>query len=71
MFMVPPVNLEAKIFLTSHLGYTMSKFGVGMMMKGLAAEFKDEVAFNSLWPVLFWVLGGVSTTPLDPLFSPA
>ena len=28
----------------------MSKFGVGMMMKGLAAEFKDEIAFNSLWP---------------------
>ena len=50
LFMVPPVNLEVKAFLTAHLGYTMSKFGVGMMMKGLAAEFEGEIAFNSLWP---------------------
>lgn len=48
--MVPPVNLERAIFLTAHLGYTTSKFGVGMMMKGLGLEFQDEVAFNSLWP---------------------
>ena len=50
LFMVPPINLEREIFLTSHLGYTTSKFGVAMMMKGLAAEFKGECAFNSLWP---------------------
>ena len=50
LFMVPPVNLEEKTFLISHLGYTMSKFGVGMMMKGLAAEFDGDIAFNSLWP---------------------
>ena len=50
LFMVPPVNLEREAFLTSHLGYTTSKFGVGMMMKGLGCEFRGEVAFNSLWP---------------------
>ena len=50
LFMVPPVNLDVKVFLTAHLGYTMSKFSVGMMMKGLAAEFEGDIAFNSLWP---------------------
>lgn len=50
LFMVPPVNLERALFLTAHLGYTTSKFGVGMMMRGLGLEFQDEVAFNSLWP---------------------
>jgi citronellol/citronellal dehydrogenase len=50
IFMVPPVNLKVKVFLQAHLGYTMSKFGVGMMMQGLAAEFEGDIAFNSLWP---------------------
>lgn len=50
LFMVPPINLENKLFMTAHLGYTTSKFGVAMMARGLAAEFEDEVAFNTLWP---------------------
>ena len=50
IFMVPPVNLGVKVFLQAHLGYTMSKFSVGMMMQGLAAEFEGDIAFNSLWP---------------------
>lgn len=50
LFMVPPINLVNKVFLTAHLGYTTSKYGVNMMMRGLGFEFQDEVAFNSLWP---------------------
>lgn len=50
MFMVPPVDLTEDSFFSSHLGYTMSKFGAGLMMRGLAAEFRGKIGSNSLWP---------------------
>lgn len=48
--MVPPVNIENKLFLTAHLGYTLSKFGASLMAKGLGFEFEGDIAFNTLWP---------------------
>ncbi len=50
LFMVPPINLEYKLFLTAHLGYTLSKYGASMMAQGLGSEFEGDIAFNTLWP---------------------
>ncbi|MDQ6608792.1 MAG: NAD(P)-dependent oxidoreductase [Bacteroidota bacterium] len=46
----PPLNLAPKWF-AQHLAYTMSKYGMSMIVMGLAEELrKDEIAVNALWP---------------------
>jgi citronellol/citronellal dehydrogenase len=46
----PPINLNPKWF-AQHLAYTMSKYGMSMIVMGLAEELKkDRIAANALWP---------------------
>lgn len=46
----PPINLNPKWF-ENHTAYTMSKYGMSMVVMGLAAELKkDNIAANALWP---------------------
>ncbi len=46
----PPLNLDAKWF-APHLAYTLSKYGMSMVMLGLAHEFAgDGIGCNCLWP---------------------
>ena len=46
----PPLDMQAKWF-APHVAYTMSKFGMSMVMLGMAREFAaDGIAFNALWP---------------------
>lgn len=46
----PPLNMEARWF-APHVAYTISKFGMSMVMLGLAKEFApDGIACNCLWP---------------------
>ncbi|MDD2721522.1 MAG: NAD(P)-dependent oxidoreductase [Gallionella sp.] len=46
----PPLNMDAKWF-APHLAYTLSKYGMSMVMLGLAREFAtDGIAANCLWP---------------------
>lgn len=46
----PPLNLNPKWF-GAHLAYTMSKYGMSMIVLGLAEELKkDKIAANALWP---------------------
>jgi citronellol/citronellal dehydrogenase len=46
----PPLNLNPKWF-AQHLAYTMSKYGMSMIVLGLAQELKgDKIAVNALWP---------------------
>lgn len=45
----PPLSMKAKWF-ENHVAYTMAKFGMSMCVLGMAAEFKDRVAVNALWP---------------------
>jgi citronellol/citronellal dehydrogenase len=46
----PPLNLNPKWF-AQHLAYTMSKYGMSMIVLGLAEELKkDKIAVNALWP---------------------
>lgn len=46
----PPLNMDAKWF-ARHVAYTMSKYGMSMIVLGLAQELKKyKIAVNALWP---------------------
>lgn len=46
----PPLNLNPGWF-SKHLAYTLSKYGMSMVILGLAEELKeDRIAANALWP---------------------
>ena len=46
----PPLRMRADWFAT-HLPYTLSKYGMSMVMFGLAEELRaDGIACNALWP---------------------
>ncbi|MDP4245729.1 MAG: NAD(P)-dependent oxidoreductase [Bacteroidota bacterium] len=46
----PPLNLDPRWF-SPHLAYTMSKYGMSMIILGLAEELKPfRIAANALWP---------------------
>lgn len=46
----PPLNLSPEWF-GKHLAYTMSKYGMSMIVAGLAEELKQySIAANALWP---------------------
>lgn len=46
----PPISLDAKWF-GNHLAYTISKYGMSMIVIGLAEELKQfRIAANALWP---------------------
>jgi citronellol/citronellal dehydrogenase len=48
--MSPPINMNSGWF-GKHLAYTMSKYGMSMIVVGLAAELKPyKIAVNALWP---------------------
>jgi citronellol/citronellal dehydrogenase len=46
----PPLNMNPKWF-AQHLAYTIAKYGMSMIVLGLAEELKkDKIAVNALWP---------------------
>jgi citronellol/citronellal dehydrogenase len=46
----PPINLNPKWF-AQHLAYTIAKYGMSMIVLGLAEELKQhKIAVNALWP---------------------
>ncbi len=46
----PPISLDPR-WLAPHGAYTLSKYGMSLLVLGMAAEFApDGVAFNALWP---------------------
>jgi citronellol/citronellal dehydrogenase len=46
----PPLNMDRKWF-PKHLAYTMSKYGMSMIVLGLSSELKKyRIAVNALWP---------------------
>ena len=46
----PPINLDPKWF-AGHVAYTISKYGMSMLVLGLAEELKPfHIAVNALWP---------------------
>jgi citronellol/citronellal dehydrogenase len=50
LMLSPPLDMKEKWF-APHTGYTMAKFGMSLVVLGLAGEFrKAGVAVNALWP---------------------
>jgi citronellol/citronellal dehydrogenase len=49
MTMSPPLDMQEKWF-AGHTGYTMAKFGMSMVVLGLAGEMRGKIAVNALWP---------------------
>jgi citronellol/citronellal dehydrogenase len=46
----PPLNLDPRWF-APHLAYTMSKYGMSMIVLGLSEELQQyRIAVNALWP---------------------
>jgi citronellol/citronellal dehydrogenase len=50
MMMSPPLDMQEKWF-APNTGYTMAKFGMSMVVLGLAGELRSKgIAVNALWP---------------------
>ena len=47
--LAPPLDMKEKWF-ASHTGYTMAKFGMSLVVLGLAGELRGRVGVNALWP---------------------
>ena len=45
----PPLDIREKWFAGS-TGYSMAKFGMSLVVLGLAGELRGKVAVNALWP---------------------
>lgn len=45
----PPLVLEERWF-APHVAYSMAKFGMSMVILGVAGEYRGRVAANALWP---------------------
>jgi citronellol/citronellal dehydrogenase len=49
LMLSPPLDMKEKWF-AAHTAYTMAKFGMSLVVLGLAGELRDKVAVNALWP---------------------
>ena len=50
LMLSPPLDMKEKWF-AGHTGYSMAKYGMSLVVLGLAGEFRNEgVAVNALWP---------------------
>jgi citronellol/citronellal dehydrogenase len=45
----PPLDMAEKWF-APHTAYSMAKFGMSLVVLGLAGELRGKVAVNALWP---------------------
>src|SRR5215813_12604116 len=45
----PPLDFDVKWF-AGHPAYTLAKYSMSVYAWAMAAEFKDKIAFNCLWP---------------------
>jgi citronellol/citronellal dehydrogenase len=45
----PPLMMEERWF-APHVGYTMAKYAMSMVILGLAGEFRGRIGVNALWP---------------------
>jgi citronellol/citronellal dehydrogenase len=45
----PPLSMQERWF-APHVAYTMAKFGMSMLVLGVAGEYRGRVGVNALWP---------------------
>ncbi|KAF0230383.1 MAG: citronellol/citronellal [Beijerinckiaceae bacterium] len=49
LMLSPPLDMKTKWF-AGHTGYSMAKFGMSLVVLGLAGETKGRIGVNALWP---------------------
>ena len=49
LMLSPPLDMKEKWF-AGYTGYAMAKFGMSLVVLGLAGELRGKVAVNALWP---------------------
>jgi citronellol/citronellal dehydrogenase len=49
LMLSPPLDMQEKWF-APFTGYAMAKFGMSLVVLGLAGELRGKVAVNALWP---------------------
>lgn len=50
LFLAPPIDLAAR-WIEGRIAYTMSKYGVSLLVRGLAEELRSQrIAVHALWP---------------------
>src|SRR6185312_11526037 len=49
LMLSPPLDMQAKWF-APHTAYSMAKFGMSLVVLGLAGELRGRVGVNALWP---------------------
>jgi len=49
LMLSPPLDMQEKWF-APHTAYSMAKFGMSLVVLGLAGELRGRVAVNALWP---------------------
>jgi citronellol/citronellal dehydrogenase len=49
LMLSPPLDMEVKWF-APHTAYSMAKFGMSLVVLGLAGEQRGKIAVNALWP---------------------
>jgi citronellol/citronellal dehydrogenase len=49
LMLSPPLDMAEKWF-APHAAYSMAKFGMSLVVLGLAGELRGKVAVNALWP---------------------
>jgi citronellol/citronellal dehydrogenase len=49
LMLSPPLDMQEKWF-AGRTGYAMAKFGMSLVVLGLAGELRGKVAVNALWP---------------------
>ncbi|OYU48604.1 MAG: short chain dehydrogenase [Rhizobiales bacterium PAR1] len=49
LMLSPPLDMKTRWF-AGHTGYSMAKFGMSLVVLGLAGETKGKIGVNALWP---------------------
>jgi len=49
LMLSPPLDMKEKWF-SGRTGYSMAKFGMSLVVLGLAGELRGKIAVNALWP---------------------
>ncbi|MCZ8182276.1 MAG: NAD(P)-dependent oxidoreductase [Beijerinckiaceae bacterium] len=49
LMLSPPLDMKTKWF-AGHTGYSMAKFGMSLVVLGLAGETRGKIGVNALWP---------------------
>ena len=49
LMLSPPLDMTAKWF-APHTAYSMAKYGMSLVVLGMAAEFSGRIGVNALWP---------------------